>query len=79
MARGQKVAMQKGGHAHLPVEWAQGFIFFFFSFFLLFSVLQSYIVYLGAHSHGPEPTSVDLDRVTNSHYVLKEENMMRNI
>ena len=20
----QKVAMQKGGHAHLPVEWAQG-------------------------------------------------------
>ena len=38
-------------------------MFFFFGF-----VQQSYIVYLGAHSHGPEPTSVDLDRVTNAHY-----------
>ncbi|KAJ9672522.1 hypothetical protein PVL29_025934 [Vitis rotundifolia] len=44
----------------------------FLLFFLLqmpaFATKKSYIVYLGAHSHGPEPTSVDLDRVTNSHY-----------
>ncbi|KAL9457247.1 hypothetical protein AB3S75_006317 [Citrus x aurantiifolia] len=29
---------------------------------------QSYVVYLGAHSHGPELSSVDLNRVTQSHY-----------
>ncbi|KAK1583178.1 hypothetical protein Q3G72_021612 [Acer saccharum] len=33
-------------------------------------MLQSYIVYLGTHSHGLEPTSADLDRATNSHYNL---------
>ncbi|OMP06961.1 hypothetical protein COLO4_07758 [Corchorus olitorius] len=31
---------------------------------------MSYIVYLGAHSHGQDLTSVDLDSVTNSHYEL---------
>ncbi|KAK3200170.1 hypothetical protein Dsin_023585 [Dipteronia sinensis] len=31
---------------------------------------KSYIVYLGTHSHGLEPTSADLDRATNSHYNL---------
>ncbi|KAK6947140.1 PA domain [Dillenia turbinata] len=30
--------------------------------------MQSYIVYLGEHSHGPEVTSADLDQVTLSHY-----------
>nr|GLL17369.1 subtilisin-like protease SBT5.4 [Ipomoea trifida] len=34
----------------------------------LYSVLESYIVYLGEHSHGPDVTSADLRRVTNSHY-----------
>ncbi|KAF8410903.1 hypothetical protein HHK36_003440 [Tetracentron sinense] len=42
---------------------------------LLFSMLQrptfaikkSYVVYFGAHSHGPELSSIDLDRVTDSH------------
>nr|GMC55496.1 subtilisin-like protease SBT5.4 [Ipomoea batatas] len=29
---------------------------------------QSYIVYLGEHSHGPDVTSADLRRVTDSHY-----------
>ncbi|KDO36236.1 hypothetical protein CISIN_1g037007mg, partial [Citrus sinensis] len=29
---------------------------------------QSYVVYLGAHSHGPELSSVDLKRATQSHY-----------
>ncbi|KAK2639988.1 hypothetical protein Ddye_027783 [Dipteronia dyeriana] len=33
-------------------------------------MLQSYIVYLGTHSHGLEPTSADLDRATISHYNL---------
>ncbi|MED6185386.1 hypothetical protein PIB30_056663 [Stylosanthes scabra] len=31
---------------------------------------KCYIVYLGAHSHGPTPTSLDLDAATNSHYHL---------
>ncbi|MED6146864.1 hypothetical protein PIB30_038618 [Stylosanthes scabra] len=31
---------------------------------------KCYIVYLGAHSHGPSPTSLDLDAATNSHYHL---------
>ncbi|XVE50924.1 hypothetical protein DITRI_Ditri01bG0202400 [Diplodiscus trichospermus] len=34
------------------------------------SLMQSYIVYLGGHTHGINPTSVDLDHVTNSHYEL---------
>ncbi|KAK9222751.1 hypothetical protein WN944_011188 [Citrus x changshan-huyou] len=29
---------------------------------------QSYVVYLGAHSHGPEVSSVDLNRVTKHHH-----------
>ncbi|AES80518.1 putative tripeptidyl-peptidase II [Medicago truncatula] len=29
-----------------------------------------YIVYMGAHSHGPTPTSVDLETATSSHYDL---------
>uniref|UniRef100_A0A7N0TXR3 Subtilisin-like protease n=1 Tax=Kalanchoe fedtschenkoi TaxID=63787 RepID=A0A7N0TXR3_KALFE len=32
------------------------------------AVPRSFIVYLGAHSHGPEPTSTDLERATDSHY-----------
>ena len=31
---------------------------------------QSYVVYLGSHSHGLEPTQADIDRVTDSHYEL---------
>ncbi|RHN58069.1 putative cucumisin [Medicago truncatula] len=38
--------------------------------FLLHILLQSYVVYLGAHSHGPNPSSVDLDYATKSHYSL---------
>ncbi|XP_047340633.1 subtilisin-like protease SBT5.3 [Impatiens glandulifera] len=30
--------------------------------------MQSYVVYLGAHSHGTEVSSIVLDRVTESHY-----------
>lgn len=30
--------------------------------------MQSYIECLGAHSHGPEPISDDLDRATNYHH-----------
>ncbi|KAI3906129.1 hypothetical protein MKW92_021330 [Papaver armeniacum] len=46
---------------------------------ILFSLLQapsfaigkkSYVVYLGAHTHGPEVTSLDLEKVADSHYQL---------
>ncbi|KAI4307811.1 hypothetical protein L6164_030952 [Bauhinia variegata] len=33
-------------------------------------VFQSYIVYLGSHSHGPNPSPADLESATNSHYKL---------
>ncbi|XP_019158643.1 PREDICTED: subtilisin-like protease SBT5.3 isoform X2 [Ipomoea nil] len=35
-----------------------------------FSIKKSYVVYLGGHSHGRHPSSVDLDRVTQSHQEL---------
>ncbi|RDX60594.1 Subtilisin-like protease SBT5.4, partial [Mucuna pruriens] len=41
------------------------------SFFYLFSADDhSYIVYLGSHSHGPNPSASDLESATNSHYKL---------
>ncbi|XP_062079031.1 subtilisin-like protease SBT5.4 [Humulus lupulus] len=48
------------------------------SVLLLFSLFHSpteaiqkpYIVYMGAHSHGPNPTSADLESATSSHYSL---------
>ncbi|KAK7273471.1 hypothetical protein RIF29_14521 [Crotalaria pallida] len=33
-----------------------------------FAVKKSYVVYLGAHSHDPELSSVDYNQVTESHY-----------
>ncbi|KAK4438975.1 Subtilisin-like protease SBT5.3 [Sesamum alatum] len=33
-----------------------------------FATKKSYVVYLGAHSHGTQVTSSDYDRVTDSHY-----------
>ena len=33
-------------------------------------MLQSYVVYLGGHSHGQDLSLMDLDGVTNSHYGL---------
>ncbi|KAJ4730284.1 Subtilisin-like protease [Melia azedarach] len=54
-------------------------LFLILSFFLFFLWLRptiaakkSYVVYLGAHSHGPELSSVDLLRVTQSHYQFLE-------
>ncbi|KAF8026433.1 hypothetical protein BT93_F3038 [Corymbia citriodora subsp. variegata] len=35
-----------------------------------FALKKPYIVYLGSQAHGPEPTAVDIERVTNSHYDL---------
>uniref|UniRef100_A0A5B7BTQ3 Putative subtilisin-like protease SBT5.3 n=1 Tax=Davidia involucrata TaxID=16924 RepID=A0A5B7BTQ3_DAVIN len=35
-----------------------------------FAIKKTYVVYLGAHSHGPEVSSVDFDQVTQSHYEL---------
>ncbi|XP_054778056.1 LOW QUALITY PROTEIN: subtilisin-like protease SBT5.4 [Prosopis cineraria] len=50
---------------------------FFFTFILFsfiqaptFAIRNSYIVYLGSHSHGPEATDADFDRVTESHHQL---------
>ncbi|KAG8386695.1 hypothetical protein BUALT_Bualt03G0175700 [Buddleja alternifolia] len=37
-----------------------------------FATKKSYVVYLGAHSHGNEVTSTDYDRVTDSHYEFLE-------
>ncbi|KAI4306261.1 hypothetical protein L6164_029554 [Bauhinia variegata] len=34
------------------------------------AIKQSYIVYLGAHSHGLDPLATDLQSATNSHYNL---------
>ncbi|XP_057429641.1 subtilisin-like protease SBT5.3 [Lotus japonicus] len=34
----------------------------------IFAVKKSYVVYLGAHSHDPELSSVDFNQVTESHY-----------
>ncbi|RDX84585.1 Subtilisin-like protease SBT5.4, partial [Mucuna pruriens] len=34
------------------------------------SISHSYIVYLGSHSFGPNPSSFDVEAVTNSHYDL---------
>ncbi|WJX31423.1 hypothetical protein P8452_19850 [Trifolium repens] len=54
-------------------------IFHLISFFLLCStflyqsshaIKKSYIVYLGSHSHGPNPSASDLQSATNSHYNL---------
>ncbi|XP_014497261.2 subtilisin-like protease Glyma18g48580 [Vigna radiata var. radiata] len=48
------------------------------SSFVIFTLLlnavhaskKCYIVYLGAHSHGPNPSSLDLETATHSHYDL---------
>ncbi|XP_061353263.1 subtilisin-like protease SBT5.4 isoform X2 [Gastrolobium bilobum] len=53
-------------------------IFHLISLFLLWSSLlqsshaikMSYIVYLGSHSHGPNPSASELESATNSHYKL---------
>ncbi|KAJ7015406.1 hypothetical protein NC653_004648 [Populus alba x Populus x berolinensis] len=37
---------------------------------LTFATQKSYVVYLGSHSHGLEPTQSDIERVTDSHYEL---------
>ncbi|XP_020225435.1 subtilisin-like protease SBT5.4 [Cajanus cajan] len=34
------------------------------------AIKQSYIIYLGSHSFGPNPSSVDVESVTNYHYEL---------
>ncbi|KAL5101105.1 hypothetical protein RYX36_005432 [Vicia faba] len=48
--------------------------FLVFSFFLQvqpsFAIGKSYVVYLGAHSHGLNPSSADLNYATKSHYSL---------
>ncbi|KAH9745472.1 subtilisin-like protease SBT5.4 [Citrus sinensis] len=40
---------------------------------------KSYVVYLGAHSHGPEVSSVDLNRVTQHHHEFLGSFMGRHI
>lgn len=38
--------------------------------FPAFAVPKAYVVYMGEHSHGADPTAADLDIATNSHYDL---------
>ncbi|KAL5058717.1 hypothetical protein RYX36_030321 [Vicia faba] len=47
-------------------------LLFLFMFLLepVYGTKKCYIVYLGAHSHGPNPTSLQLEIATNSHYDL---------
>ncbi|XP_054819250.1 subtilisin-like protease Glyma18g48580 [Prosopis cineraria] len=33
-----------------------------------YAIKKSYVVYLGSHSHGPKPSSADMDFATSSHY-----------
>ncbi|XP_028804011.1 subtilisin-like protease Glyma18g48580 [Neltuma alba] len=35
-----------------------------------YAVRKSHVVYLGSHSHGPKPSSADMDSATSSHYDL---------
>ncbi|KAI4357291.1 hypothetical protein L6164_001251 [Bauhinia variegata] len=35
-----------------------------------YAIKKSYIVYLGAHSHGPSPSDFEAESATNSHYEL---------
>ncbi|KAI9114119.1 hypothetical protein K1719_014769 [Acacia pycnantha] len=35
-----------------------------------YAIKKSYVVYLGSHSHGPKPSSADMDFATSSHYTL---------
>ncbi|KAK4275657.1 hypothetical protein QN277_018698 [Acacia crassicarpa] len=35
-----------------------------------YAIKKSYVVYLGSHSHGPKPSSADMDFATSSHYDL---------
>ncbi|TYI67661.1 hypothetical protein E1A91_D08G033900v1 [Gossypium mustelinum] len=46
------------------------FIVFSLSQSPTFAIKKSYIVYLGGHTHGLNPTTADLDYATNSHYEL---------
>ncbi|CAI8596481.1 unnamed protein product [Vicia faba] len=71
-------SQQRGGHERNSGK-NQGFsILHLISFILLWPFLQqsshaikkSYIVYLGSHSHGPNPSASDLQFATNSHYNL---------
>lgn len=48
-----------------------------FQLFESCSLWQSYIVYLGSHSHGPNPSAVDQDSATNSHYNLLASHLGR--
>ncbi|XP_028751987.1 subtilisin-like protease Glyma18g48580 [Neltuma alba] len=35
-----------------------------------YAIKKSYVIYLGSHSHGPKPSSADMDFATSSHYDL---------
>ncbi|XP_038970809.1 subtilisin-like protease SBT5.3 [Phoenix dactylifera] len=48
--------------------WLPTFLLFSYSLIYIISKRQSYVVYLGGHSHGPEATLEDYERVTDSHH-----------
>lgn len=73
----ERQAELKKCHSILVLNIILGFSCFYHSFNLisskctyLFLFLQSYIVYLGGHKHGLNPTSAELHQVKNSHYQL---------
>ncbi|XP_057758114.1 subtilisin-like protease Glyma18g48580 isoform X1 [Arachis stenosperma] len=57
-------------YLNLPLIIAVSFLLIAFLPDAVHSSKKCYIVYLGAHSHGPNPTSVDLEAATNYHYNL---------
>ncbi|KAK1353819.1 hypothetical protein POM88_052184 [Heracleum sosnowskyi] len=44
-----------------------------------FLLKHSYVVYMGAHSHGKRVSSADLDRVTESHYMFLQSFLEKHI
>ncbi|KAF8399720.1 hypothetical protein HHK36_015590 [Tetracentron sinense] len=60
-------AVKKGFYFYLGFLYISFLLLLGFLVYMIL-VLQSYVVYFGGHSHGPEPSSMELDRVTESHY-----------
>ncbi|GMY09599.1 subtilisin-like protease SBT5.3 [Fagus crenata] len=51
-----------------PDLFLLSFLLFFIVLRPTFATKKSYVVYLGSHSHGPEPSSLNINRITESHY-----------
>ncbi|KAK7295275.1 hypothetical protein RJT34_18181 [Clitoria ternatea] len=71
LAKEPKTQQKKMGSSILPVHIL---VSSFLTLILLLNFVDAskkcYIVYLGTHSHGPAPSSLDLETATHSHYEL---------